>query len=328
MRVIRVDDDVHRQRAALEEAAALLRAGKLVAFPTETVYGLGANALDAAAVRGIYEAKGRPAINPLIVHIHDIAAARDLATEWTPLADTLAREFWPGPLTLVVRRRDAIPDIVTAGGTTVGLRMPAHPVALALLEAAQLPIAAPSANLANQVSPTTAQHVASGLADRVDLILDGGPTTVGIESTVVDATGTTPRILRPGMVTRDDLLRVVEAVDTVAEAGHGQAPRSPGMLGKHYSPRARVILLDPDELVAELRRWRESRGGVVGAMTFSPVDADVLVRMPASPVDYARRLYATLHEIDAAGCAVVLVERPPAGPAWAAINDRLERAAR
>ena len=325
---MRVDDDADRRRAALREAATLLRAGRLVAFPTETVYGLGANALDAAAVRRIYEAKGRPAINPLIVHVADAAAARALAADWTTLADTLAARFWPGPLTLVVRRRDVVPDIVTAGGTTVGLRMPSHPVALALLEETQLPIAAPSANLANQVSPTTASHVVAGLGDRVDLILDGGATSVGIESTVVDVTGTTPRILRPGMVTRDDLAQVTGAVEVASHLHAGERVQSPGMLGKHYAPRARVVLLDRDELGTTLRTARAAGAGRVGAMAFADLDADVAVRMPTSAAAYGQRLYATLHAMDEARCTLVLVERPPAGPEWAAIADRLERAAR
>src|SRR5688572_3343486 len=175
MRVLRADKSDEERRAALTEAAAVLRAGGLVAFPTETVYGLGANALDAEAVQRIYDAKGRPAINPLIVHVAGMAAARELTIDWTPLAERLADAFWPGPLTLVLRKQAIIPAIVTAGGDTVGLRMPAHPVALALLNEVQLPIAAPSANPANQVSPTTAQHVIDGLGDAIDLVIDGGP---------------------------------------------------------------------------------------------------------------------------------------------------------
>ena len=328
MRVIRVDaDDAEQRRAALREAAALLRAGRLVAFPTETVYGLGANALDAAAVRAIYDAKGRPAINPLIVHVASVAAARELSTDWTPLANTLAQAFWPGPLTLVVQRQRTVPDIVTAGGSTVGLRMPAHPVALALLEEAQLPIAAPSANRANQLSPTTAQHVATGLGSAVDLILDGGPASVGIESTVVDATGTTPRILRPGMIDGESLRRIAGGVSNAGNLTVGQVPQSPGMLGRHYAPRARLVMVGTSELGAALARARAQNAGPVGAMTFDPLDVDVPTPMPRDPAGYARMLYATLHALDDAGCALVLVERPPDGPAWAAIHDRLTRAA-
>ena len=328
MRMLRVGEDGEPRRAALREAASLLRAGRLVAFPTETVYGLGANALDATAVRAIYEAKGRPAINPLIVHVASIAAARELSAQWTPLAETLAAAFWPGPLTIVVQRRSAVPDIVTAGGGTVGLRMPAHPVALALLEEARLPIAAPSANRANEVSPTTAAHVAAGLGAAVDLILDGGPAMVGIESTVVDATGTVPRILRPGMIDGDALARIAGGVTSATDLAAGQLPQSPGMLGKHYAPRARLVLGDADELAAAVARARGTGDGPVGALTFSHLDVDVPARMPRDAAAYARLLYATLHAMDAAGCALVLVERPPDEPVWAAISDRLTRAAR
>jgi L-threonylcarbamoyladenylate synthase len=183
--------------AAISEAAALIRAGRLVAFPTETVYGLGANALDPHAAARIFEAKGRPPSNPLIVHVASVEAAPELAANWPEIADRLAERFWPGPLTLVVEKADRVPGIVTANGPTIGLRVPDHPVALALLEAATVPIAAPSANRSEEVSPTTAQHVVDSLGARVDLILDGGPTNVGIESTVLDVTQTPPRLLRP-----------------------------------------------------------------------------------------------------------------------------------
>ncbi|MGH7637016.1 MAG: L-threonylcarbamoyladenylate synthase, partial [Gemmatimonadaceae bacterium] len=233
MQVLRVVDDASR-RAALARGAELLRAGRLVAFPTETVYGLGANALDEAAVQRIYDAKGRPAINPIIVHVASLAAARELALDWPVAADAIARAFWPGPVTIVVRKQSAVPDIVSAGGDTVGLRVPAHPLALALIEQARVPVAAPSANLSTQISPTSAQHVEGGLGERVDLIIDGGPTTVGIESTVVDVTGATPCVLRPGMIGRDAIARVAGAAES-----HGArvsetfgAPRSPGLLGK------------------------------------------------------------------------------------------------
>ena len=321
MRVVRADQAASRS-AVLADAAAILRRGGLVAFPTETVYGLGANALDESAVRRIYEAKGRPPLNPLIVHVATADAARALALDWTSSADAIARAFWPGPVTIVVKKRDVIPDIVTAGADSVGVRVPAHPIALALLEEAGIPIAAPSANLSMQISPTTAQHVARGLGDRVDLILDGGPTTVGIESTVVDARGPIPHILRPGMIAREAIARVAGAAD-IATRSDREAPRSPGLLGKHYAPRARVRLLVRDAIAAA----RREAAGRVGAMTFSRTDADVDREMPADPAAYARELYATLHALDDAGCDVILIERPPAAPEWAAITDRLERAA-
>ena len=182
--------------AEIAHAAELLCAGKLVAIPTETVYGLAANALDEAAVQRIFATKGRPHSSPLIVHVADVAMARELAAEWTPQAEALAARFWPGPLTIIVPKRDVVPDIVTAGLPSVALRMPAHPVALALISAAQVPLAAPSANRFTQLSPTSAQHVRDGLGDAVDFVLDGGPCRVGIESTVVSLAGPIPRILR------------------------------------------------------------------------------------------------------------------------------------
>ncbi len=325
MRVVLVTGDEGARREALRDAAELLRAGRLVAFPTETVYGLGANALDPEAVQRIYDAKGRPAINPLIVHVFSTQDARDLALEWTREADALARAFWPGPITLVVRKAAVIPDIVSAGTDSVGLRVPAHPIALALLKEVRLPIAAPSANLSTQVSPTTAQHVVRGLGDRVDLVLDGGPTTVGIESTVVDLTGALPRILRPGMIARDAIARVAGAAEIGAPPAAGDAARSPGVIGKHYAPRAAVRLLSRDALVQAIHdRHGHQR---VGAMVFMRVDAAVVKEMPSDPESYARELYAAMHALDEAGCDVVLIERPPGSAAWAAIADRLERAA-
>jgi L-threonylcarbamoyladenylate synthase len=333
MQVVRVVDDASK-RAALAKGAELLRAGRLVAFPTETVYGLGANALDETAVQRIYEAKGRPALNPVIVHVASAAAARELALDWPAAAEAIARAFWPGPLTVVVRKRPVVPDIVSAGGETVGLRVPAHPLALALLEEARVPVAAPSANLSTQVSPTTAQHVERGLGDRVDLIIDGGPTHVGIESTVVDVTGGVPRILRPGMIARDEIARVAGAAEARGSPGATETLRSPGMMARHYAPRARLRLVPTgtmDESLGTLRN--AARAGAlsstrVGALSFTHVGADVTRLMPREAVAYARLLYAALHDMDEERCDVVLVERPPATPEWAAIIDRLERAAR
>ncbi len=332
MRILSVTDAASR-RAALREAAELLLAGRLVAFPTETVYGLGAHALDAEAVQRIYDAKGRPEANPIIVHIASSTRARELAATWTPVADALARAFWPGPVTLVVRKAPVIPDIVSAGLDTVGLRVPAHPVALALLNEVNVPIAAPSANLSSQVSPTTAQHVARGLGDRVDLILDGGATSVGIESTVVDVTGKVPRILRPGMIGREAIARVSgEAATHAAPLFGDETPRSPGLLGRHYAPRAHVLLWNTAELATAVARAHASQeaGRRVGSIGFSPLPLDAALQrvLPGDPDGYARQIYAVLHDLDEAGCDVVLVERPPDSPEWAAIVDRLERAAR
>jgi len=330
MRVVRVDVN-HPDRAVLDEAAELLRAGSLVAFPTETVYGLGAHALDARAVQRIYEAKGRPAINPLIVHVASLAAARALAADWPAAADALAAALWPGPITLVVRRTAAIPDVVSAGSDTVGLRVPAHPVALALLRTANIPVAAPSANLSNQISPTTAEHVVRGLGERVPLVLDGGPTDVGIESTVVDVTGSVPTILRPGMVSRDDVARIAGDARVVS-TDDIDAPRSPGMMGRHYAPRARVRLFASSERESVRGAAAEAvqRGQRVGAMTFDSLDLPLTLEVLANrnPAAYAQALYANLHAFDDARCDLLFIEEPPADVEWAGVRDRLSRAAR
>lgn len=329
MRILRVDADAP-DRDTLRDAANLLRSGGLVAFPTETVYGLGANALDARAVRRVYEAKGRPALNPLIVHVSSIEMARGLAAEWPDLADRLARHFWPGPLTLVVRKDERIPREVSGGGSTVGLRMPAHPVALALIEAAGVPVAAPSANRSNEVSPTTAQHVERGLGDRVELIVDGGATSVGIESTVVDVTGPEPRVLRPGMITAGEIARVAGGAVSGIVADPAEAPRSPGMLGKHYAPGAHVLLFAPADVDAAAARARDAlaAGQRVGALVFTSLGVAGVQEHTMSPEahEYARRLYATLHTLDLAGCELILVEQPPPTDEWEGVRDRLQRA--
>lgn len=305
---------------AIIRAATLLRAGELVAFPTETVYGLGANALGASAVARIFLAKGRPSHNPLIVHVGDLAAARDLVIEWTPMAEKLATRFWPGPLSIVLRKQSRIPALVTAGLETVALRVPAHPVALALLRATGLPIAAPSANRSEAVSPTTAQHVAEGLGDRIPLILDGGATAVGIESTVIDLTGASPRLLRPGMVSAAEIEEMLGVALGSSATMVGDAPRaSPGQLERHYAPSAPVQLYD-------VRATDSS--ATTGAIVLHPGSGagSREIQLPHDPAGYARGLYAALHTLDAAGVTHILIERPPLLPSWDAIHDRLRRA--
>jgi len=299
----------HGDTASLQRAAALIRGGGLVAFPTETVYGLGANAFDAAAVARIFSVKGRPRQSPLIVHVDSIDMARALVREWPDAADRLARRYWPGPLTLVLPKQPSIPDIVTAGLPTVGLRVPSHPLALALIRAAGVPIAAPSANPFSELSPTTAEHVRRSLGDAVDLVLDGGPATVGIESTVLSLADAEPVLLRPGVIPMPEIEALIGPV-RVAEGGGTGAQASPGMRPQHYRPRTPLVLLaagdsPPPGRGEWLRLGRE---------------------MPAEPAAYAAMLYAALHRLDTQGLDWIAVERPPATPEWAGILDRLTRA--
>lgn len=363
MRVVAVDA-VHPDPDVLADAAQILRAGGLVAFPTETVYGLGANALDPDAVARIYAAKGRPAWNPVIMHVASADMAAGFASHWPLSAARLAERCWPGPLTLVVPRADHVPDIVSAGGDTVALRVPSHPVALALIAAAGCPIAAPSANRFTQVSPTTAQHVVASLGDRVGLVLDGGPSTVGIESTVVDCTGDTVTILRPGMLGRETLEAALDGLgvavrhaapravphaasqalaeaSTHADDGTPAAPRSPGMADRHYAPRADVWLFAPEQqaevgtaLIARQEGSADSgptmallRGTVFGPSSGNGPEMMTLT-MPQAPDAYARALYAALHEVDARRASLVLIEMPPDEPGWEGVRDRLTRASR
>jgi len=290
----------------LTRAAELIRNGELVAFPTETVYGLGANALDPAAIEKIYAAKGRPASSPLIVHVSSIEMARGLVREWPERADKLARIFWPGPLTLVLPKQPHVPDRLTAGLDTVGIRMPAHPMALALIVEAGVPIAAPSANRFTELSPTTAQHVRDGLGDRVAMVLDGGRTSVGIESTVLSLAGPSAILLRPGMVTRQEIEAVIGPVELLGAVTEG-AHASPGLHARHYSPKTPLIFLNPSEP--------------------PPSGRGICLQMPSDPRAYAAVLYERLHEADAQGWAWIGIEPPPPGEEWSAIRDRLERAA-
>jgi len=316
---------------AIAAAAAVLRAGGLVAFPTETVYGLGADALDPAAVRRIYEAKGRPAFNPVIVHVASSEQARRLTRRWPATATRLAHHFWPGPLTLVLPKDVSVPDVVTAGRDAVGVRVPAHPVALALIRAADLPVAAPSANRFTQLSPTSADHVAQALAGRVDILLDGGPARVGIESTVVDLTGTVPRLLRPGMISRAALEAVIGPLGPDEMQPSGEAPRlSPGQVERHYAPHAALALLTRAELDSLVESWATSAPGNLGVVAIGDIrlPSEIhVVRLPRDADGYARGLYAALHQLDHARCERILLELPPDEPEWNAVHDRLRRAA-
>ena len=314
-------------RNQIQTAAAILRQGGLVAFPTETVYGLGADAENPQAVARIFAAKGRPTDHPLIVHLASVAQTAHWAEDIPPVAWTLARHFWPGPLTLILRRAPGVPDIVTGRQDTVGLRVPGHPLALALLEAFGGGIAAPSANLFGRVSPTTAAHVREELGESVDAILDGGPCRVGIESTIIDLSAWRPRLLRPGAIS----VAEIEAVLGEPLTGAGQdAPRAPGMLRAHYAPRTPVWLLSADALEIEARR-RLAQGRRIAALTLSVTalpEGCVRQAMSPDPANYAREVYARLRALDATGCDAILVEAPPQEVAWQAVRDRLERAAR
>jgi len=350
-----IADDIAR-------AAALLRAGRLVAFPTETVYGLGANALDPEAVARIYAAKRRPATSPLIVHVASIDMAKSLVADWPEAAALLTKNFWPGPLTLVlpvacvetyVEKKDSvdtgvreelevrvgtgvppvqaepssavlssrtIPPIVTAGLPTVGLRMPNHPAALALIEAAALPLAAPSANRFTELSPTTADHVRQSLGSEVDLILDGGPCTVGIESTVLSLAGPNPVLLRPGGISRQQLEALIGPIATLKDAPAGAHP-APGMHARHYSPRTVLYLTQKGEVPEQ---WQ----GIYLQLHHAPTRTNITVlQMPQSAAEYAASLYKVLHNADGNNYSWIAVDSPPNTPEWEAVHDRLRRAA-
>lgn len=335
--------NVARSAGAVERAAEILREGGLVAFPTETVYGLGALGLDPAAVEKIFAAKGRPHSDPLILHVGDEAWVRDLVRELPPAAVTLMDAFWPGPLTLVLPKSERVPDLVTAGRDSVAVRMPAHPVAQELIRWVGQPVAAPSANLFSRPSPTTAAHVLQDLDGRIDAVLDGGPTDVGVESTVLDLRGEDPVILRPGGVTRVDLERVlgrpvrqIGETETVAE---DEAAPSPGLLTRHYSPRAEVFLYDgPDDaVIAAMRQLaEEATSGTETALLVFTEDIEPLGAVPCTVIDLgsrehpeeaARGLYAAFRDLDKHGIARVGIRLAPPGGLGDAVNDRLRRAA-
>lgn len=326
-RLVPVDPD-RPDPAILAEAAAILRAGGLVAFATETVYGLGADATNPDAVTRIFAAKGRPATNPLIVHVDRVDSARSIVASWPGRADLLAGRFWPGPLTLILPHSGQVPAIVTAGQGTVGVRVPEPLVARELIRLSGVPVAAPSANRSTGVSPTRAEHVHADLDGKLDLILDSGPTRVGIESTVLDLSGDVPRVLRPGAITADQIAAVLgEPVTSADHALDASAPMaSPGQMSIHYAPRTPAYRVERDQLA----------GGTLGAVPvvwFGPRDGG----FPARPTDLihldppgiaANRLYQTLRDLDAGGHTHLVVVMPPDRPEWAAIRDRLRRATR
>jgi L-threonylcarbamoyladenylate synthase len=310
----------------IEKAAALLRQGELVAFPTETVYGLGADASNPEAVAKIFAAKGRPADHPLIVHIPGVEHLDRWAHDIPEKAYALAKAFWPGPLTLILKRQPNVPDAVTGGQDTVGIRVPGHPLALELLKAFDGGVAAPSANRFGHVSPTTAQHVRDELGDSVAMVLDGGPCQVGIESTIVDVTGEHTRILRPGMVSAYDLGKVL---GRLPGAGTENAPRVSGSLAAHYAPMTPLALLQPDVVIFAVREAlaANERIGIIAPMACPLSDQRIVWRQIAGEAaGFAHDIYALLRELDGLGLSRIVVQKPPQNENWRAINDRLQRA--
>jgi L-threonylcarbamoyladenylate synthase len=320
--------------AAVQRAAELLRAGEVVALPTETVYGLAANALDQRAVSRIYDIKARPAHNPIIVHVADINMAKRCVADWPEAAMKLATAFWPGPLTLVLPRSREIPDVVTAGGSTVGVRLPSHPLMQAVIRECGFPLAAPSANPASRVSPTNAEHVRRLLGEKIPLIVDGGTAQVGIESTVLDVSVIPPRVLRPGMIHDAALASVVGDVSGAElRASDSSELRSPGLLARHYAPNAKLVVLHWND-DADLRRQLERRRAqpatcYIIAHNRIPALAGLgqASVIPHDPEAFARAIYAELHRCDEAGAELIVVEAPPETGEWKAIADRLSRAA-
>jgi L-threonylcarbamoyladenylate synthase len=324
----------------LDRAVALLRAGELVAFPTETVYGLGADASSPQAVAKIFAAKGRPADHPLIVHLPGADALDRWARDIPEAAYRLAAAFWPGPLTLILKRADHVTEAVTGGQDTVGLRVPDHRLALALLRAfggeEGKGLAAPSANRFGRISPTTAAHVREELGDRVAAILDGGPCVVGIESTIVDLSGDAPHILRPGAISAAALAQVLGVAPATLEGGAPDTtsgtPRHSGSMAAHYAPRTPLRLVEADALAsfAQQALQHEQRCAVLARTTPPPANLPENLFWHAAPADapgFAHDLYATLRRFDALGCANILVEIPPTSAEWRAVADRLQRAA-
>jgi L-threonylcarbamoyladenylate synthase len=320
---------------AVRRAADRLRAGEVIALPTETVYGLAANALDEQAVSKIFAIKGRPAHNPIIVHVASSEMAENCVKHWPELAEQCSKSFWPGPLTLVLPRSEKIPGKVTAGGETVAVRWPSHPFMQAVIRECGFPLAAPSANLSGRVSPTNAAHVRHQLDGKISLIVDGGQSQIGIESTVLDLTVSPPRILRPGMIHLESLAAVCGQVQGPQFKVHssGSALCSPGLLEKHYAPKARLLVWN----------WRDDADlrSQLSTLNLEPSSCHIIVHaniptglgaanvsvIPHDAEAFARALYAELHRCDAAGVELIVVEAPPASPGWAGIADRLRRAA-
>jgi len=326
-------------REQIARAVRELSEGRLVAFPTETVYGLGADAFDERAVRRVFELKGRPATNPLIVHVSGIEMARRVVSAWTGEADRLARAFWPGPLTLVLAKASDLPEVITSGGPTVGVRCPDHPVALALIEGLGSPIVGPSANRSGSISPTRPEHVREAFEAHEAMVLEGGPCRAGIESTVVSLVEGVPRVLRPGVIGAGEVRAVLGLGPAPRQPGEEEADdpadspdRSPGVRGPHYRPRVAARLIDPGSWPSDAPEPARVVLMTDRADPGAPTGAGV-IRMPSGALEYAAALYAALHDADRAGVDLLLIERPGGAlgtgadaAIWRAIMDRLERA--
>ena len=311
----------------IDQAVAILRWGGLVAFPTETVYGLGADARNPEALGKLYAAKGRPAGHPVIVHLADVSQLAQWARDVPPAAAKLAARFWPGPLTLILRRAPGVSDAVTGGQDTVGLRIPSHPVAHALLTKFGGGVAAPSANRFGRVSATTAQHVKQEFGDAIDCVLEGGASEIGIESTIVAVTGERPVLLRPGHISASEIEQAVGVPRGAPDTG---SPRAPGTLAAHYAPKTPLLVMEGDlllELATSLTR-QGKRVAVLARGALQPLLSGLTwIAAPPDAPAYAHDFYASLRALDAAGCDAILVEKLPLQPEWAAVNDRLDRAA-
>lgn len=316
----------------IKSASTLLKAGQLVAFPTETVYGLGCDAGNSDALARLYRVKGRPGDHPVIVHLASIDQLEDWALTVPDQALALARTFWPGPMTLILKKSDKVLPAVSGGQDTVGLRIPSHPVALSLLKEFNSGVAAPSANRHGKISPTTAEHVKSELGDLVAKVLDGGQCSVGIESTIVDLSGEMPRILRPGMITLDEIESVLKKAkkSRKKDTGNSVAPRAPGTLSSHYAPQTGLKLFAHQNLPRAIAT-AESLMMRVSVMAFSdPISCSSVIswkQLSENPAECARQLYATMRELDSSGADYIIVEEPPELAEWMGILDRLRRAA-
>lgn len=329
--ILKTDNEIDFDMATVTAAQAL-KNGDLVVIPTETVYGLAANALNPRAVESIFKVKKRPPINPIIVHVDSINMALECVSLWTSAADALAKAFWPGPLTMIMPKAEHIPDIITAGGGTVGVRMPALPICHHIIRRCGFPLAAPSANISSELSPTCAEHVMNALKGKIPYIVDAGPCPVGIESTVIDMTVLPPVILRPGMVSAESISGVIGSVDSGRHTDEA-VRRSPGLMHKHYSPKSKLFVFrwrDEDELIEKLNKAGyapEHTHLLIRSIAYYNANWCGIHMMPDTAAAYAKGLYAELHNCDKAGAKAIVVEEPPDSDEWSGIHDRLKRAA-